>query len=342
MGKKGICRIWQVVRGAGFWALVFPVIFSVSLSQAGSLVFSKPQRVATIPWSNGSNHGISNKGPEWMMVDAQGHLVFVSGNNLNLYSPHGQYLQTLKPVGEVGNFYGFTSMEISKTGELLLLVQLESPLEQWSKDNFEERTKPGARLVVLAPDGKVKLDKEEVDPKQPHSRYYLQDGAVYSIHDDGSYELLDSLDSKSQAASSFEDFAKLAYSAERWQEHLKKIPVFRSENKTYHDINGGLHEDKGALSYLLGHLYVEGTGAVAERNGKIYYQVVCDQGRNFVNAIFVEEVKGKNYGLVELFRSDPDLDIVNRHTVFVDKAGNIFEGVAAKDGYRIYEWKFTH
>ncbi|HEY5039232.1 MAG TPA: hypothetical protein VIJ93_09200, partial [bacterium] len=82
-------------------------------------------------------------------------------------------------------------------------------------------------------------------------------------------------------------------------------------------------------------------GPLAERDGKIYYQVVCDKNQDFVNAVFVEDSKRKEYGLVELFHSDEELDMTHGHAVFVDKKGNIFEGVAKKDGYRIYEWKIS-
>jgi hypothetical protein len=325
--------IFPFVLGA--WACI---LFFSPGGCAGQLTFSKTEKLASLPWSNGTNHGVSLKGPDWLMVDSQGRFILESELDFNVYDHKGRFLQTFNPIDKTKNFFGFTSMETLAEGEIALLEQLESPLEQWNKDNFEEQAKPGARLIIFGADGKVSLEKEEVDAKQPHSRYYLKDGIVYSIHDDGSYEVLDSLKPDAPKDSSFGDFAAIAFNSERWREHIEKLPVFRSENKTYHDVNGNLHQDKAALSFLMGHLYVEGTGAVAEKNGKTYYQVLCDHNRQFANAIFVEDIKNKSYALVDLVPADPDLDIAHTHTVFVDEKGDIYEGVAKKDGYQIYKW----
>jgi hypothetical protein len=332
---------------------ITPKIFSAALSLfawgglgflahpvfGGTLSFSKPEKLATLPWSNGSNHGVSPKGPEWLVVDNQGNFILESDQDFDFYAPRGKYQKTIDPMDKSRNFYGFTAMESLADGSILLLVRSESTLEQWGKDNFEEHTKPGARLMVLNPDGQVRLDKEEVDQAQPHSNYYAESGVLYSIHEDGTYQVLDSIDPRLKEDRNFGQFAVIAYSLERWRDHLKNLPVFQTGNRIYHDTKGQIHEIKGATSTLLGHTLVEGVGPLAERDGKIYFQVVCDKNQDFVNAVFVEDVKKKDYGLVDLFHSDEELDMAHGHTVFVDSKGNVFEGVGKKDGYRIYEWK---
>jgi hypothetical protein len=310
----------------------------LSPTQAGTLSFSPPQRLATLPWSNGSNHGIPAKGPGWLMVDNRGRFWLESDLDFNLYAANGRYLQTITPLDKMMNFYGFAAMEALPDGRIVLLERMESRLEQWGKDNYELRSKPGARLVVLKADGKVEMDKEEVDQLQPHSDYYAENGGVYSIHDDGTYQLVDSIGPPPKDRA-FGDFASFAFNPERWQAHLRTLPVFRSESRAYHDINGNLHLDKGANAYLMGHFFVEGTGPLAERNGKIYYQVVCFDRAVFTNSVFVEDTARKGYALVELMASDKNPGRVHDHTLFVDEKGNLFEGVAQRDGYRIYEWK---
>ncbi len=140
----------------------------------------------------------------------------------------------------------------------------------------------------------------------------------------------------------FAGFAAIAPSVGQWLDHAKSLPVFQSGNRTYHDTKGQTHEVKGAVSTLMGQTLVEGIGPLAERHGKIYYQVVCDKNQDFVNAVFVEDPKRKAYGLVDLYRSEEELDMAHGHTVFIDQKGNIFEGVGKKDGYRIYEWKLMN
>jgi hypothetical protein len=322
----------------GCWFLLAPS------SQAGTLSFAKPQRLATLPWAGASKdgHGVPPGGVEWMLVDNQGRFYLESGLDFNLYSPNGKYLQTLDPIDKSENFYGFNDMEVLSDGRVLLLKRLESPQEQWSKDNFEEQTKPGAGLVVLDAGGKVLSEKELVDVGQPHSGYYLENGTVYSTHDDGSFEALESVDSRLPRDPSFGNFSAVSNSLEKWMDHIKKLPVYGSGNKFYHDTKGGVHVIKGALSYLMGRPFVEGSGPVGVRGGKIYYRVVCDRNQDFINAVFVEDPLRKDYGLVELFHAYQNLDIEHGHSLFVDRKGNIYEGVAQKNGYEIYEWKLLN
>lgn len=305
---------------------------------AGTLSFSKPEPLITLPWSDNSKHGVSPQGPEWFLVDPQGRLLFQSSNDFDLYSPQGRYLQSYIPIDKSINFYGFTSLEFLSNGNLALLARLESPLEQRNKDNFEERARPGARLIVLAADGKVKLDKEIRDPDQPHSGYYLLGGVVYSVHEDGSYGVLDKADPQATEDKSFKDFAAIADSPTRWEDHLKKLPVFHAKNRIYHDIQGKVHQVEGALAFLMGRPYVEGRGAVAQRKGKTYFQVLSQRERDFVDAVFVEDRKKGNYGFVELVPADADLEMAHPHALFVDKKGNLYEGVGKKDGYHLYKW----
>jgi hypothetical protein len=333
--RKRILRILTLALflGAGGTAL------GSSRAQGGTLAFSKPERLATLPWAEGSNHGVAPAGPEWLMVDGHGRFYLESNLDFDLYAPNGKYLKTLNPIDKSKNFYGFSAMESLPDGAVGLLARLESAQEQWGKDDYEEHTKPGSRLIVLNGDGQVQVDKELVDPNQPHSNYYLENGVVYSVHDDGTYQALDSADSPAPQDRDFGNFAAIGYNLDRWLEHLKKLPVFESGDKSYHDAKGVVHQIKGAASSLMGLPFVEGTGPLAERDGKIYFQVVCDKNQDFVNAVFVEDSKRKDYGLVQLFHADEDLDMAHGHTVFVDSKGDIFEGVGKKDGYRIYEWK---
>ncbi len=187
--------------------------------------------------------------------------------------------------------------------------------------------------------GRSGRTRKLVDPDQPHSNYYLENGVIYSVRDDGSYQLLDSVDARSPKDRDFGNYAPIGYNLDRWLEHLKKLPVYQSGDRTYHDAKGAPHEIKGAASSLMGRPFVEGLGPLAERDGTIYYQVVCDKNQDFINAVFVEDSKKRAYGLVELFHSDEDLDMAHGHAVFVDSKGNIYEGVGKKEGYRIYEWK---
>jgi hypothetical protein len=193
--------------------------------------------------------------------------------------------------------------------------------------------------LELDSEGKVLMDKELVDPHQPHSSCFLESGIIYSVHEDGTFEILDSVASGSSNDPAFGNFASVATSVQKWMDHLKDLPVFHSGDKIYHDVRGNSHVIKGAVAFLVDRPFVEGVGPLAERDGKIYYQVICDKNQEFINAVFLEDTKKKDYGLVELIRTDEDLDAAHGHALFVDKKGNLFEGVAKKDGYRIYEWK---
>lgn len=310
-----------------------------SFAQGSDLLFSKRKFLVNLPWSNGSNDGVSSAGPEWLIVDNQGRFYLESNMDFDIYSSGGKHIQRIMPFEKAKNYYGFAVMEALPSGGAALLIRLESSQEQWAKDEFEENSKPGVRLIVLKADGKIQLDKELVDPSQPHSNYYIENGVVYSVHEDGTYQILDSFESRTTKDPNFRNFAAIAYNPERWLEHIKKLPVFQSGDKTYHDVEGKLHFIKGTASSLMNRPFVEGLGPLAERNGRFYYSVVCDINQDFINEIFVEDFKKRDYGLVDLIHSNQDLHMVHGHTVFVDRKGNIFEGVGKKDGYRIYEWQ---
>ncbi len=307
--------------------------------RAEALSFSKPQRLATLPWCKGSHPGVSTGGVEWMVVDNRGRYWLESDLDFGLYSSNGHYLQTVSPLDKLRNFYGFAAMEALGDGRVLLLERMESLLEQREKDNFELRSKPGARLVVLQANGKVKSEKEEVDPVEPHSDYYLENGGIYAIHDDGTYSLLDNLGSGVKDGF-FENFAAVAFSPTRWNGHVKVLPVFRAESRVTHDAKGNPRVEKDAKFFLMGQPFVEGTAPLAERVGKIYYQVVCYKSNSdFIDSVFVEDSVQKKYALVDLIVPDKNLGVAHDHALFVDRKGNLFEGVAKSDGYRIYEWK---
>ena len=319
--------------GAFLWLLA-----SIPL-QAGTLVFSSPQKRAVLPWSTASGPGVSPQGAEWLMADKKGKWILELEGIFDFFSPVGRPLQTFHPLDKSNNFYGFCSMECLPDGGLALLARLESPLEQRNKDNFEERSKPGSRLILLSPEGKVMIDKEELDRQQPHSAYFLQDGVVVSVHEDGSYEVLDRIGGSADPDEHFSDFAHLAFNPERWRSHLEKLPVYRAEKKSYHDIQNHLHQYQGALATLLGRRFIEGIGPLGERKGRIYYQVICDKAGRFSNAVFVEDPRRNNYALVDLVPPEEGLNQAHPFALFVDPLGNLFEGVSKKDGYRIYEWK---
>jgi hypothetical protein len=177
-----------------------------------------------------------------------------------------------------------------------------------------------------------------VDPLQPHSNYDLEKGQVYSIHADGTYQILDSV-SPPAADRAFKNFAFVTFSPNSWRNHLKTLRVFRSESRVYHDILGKAHVDKDAQSFLMGHPFVEGTAPLAERDGKIYYRIVCFENGNFVDYVFVEDSIRRQYAIIELIGTDKKTGAVRGHTLFVDEKGNLFEGVAKKEGYQIVEWK---
>lgn len=304
----------------------------------GTLSFSKPKLLATLPWSRGFSQGVPRKGAEWMVVDSQGRFWLESDQEFDLYAPDGKYLRTITPLEKRGDDYGFYAMEALQDGRIELLERMESPLEQLGKDNFELRSKPGARLVVLKADGRVERDQMEVDPLEPHSDYYIENGGVYSIHDDGTYTQLDSVGPSSKDGA-FVNFATIDHDRELWEEHMKTLPVFHSEDRITRDSQGKPRVEKNAKYFLMGRLWVEGTAPLAERTGKIYYKIICDSPAGFYDAVFVENTVHRAFALVDLIAPDKDLDAVHNHTLFVDPKGNLFEGVVQKGGYKIYEWK---
>jgi hypothetical protein len=118
---------------------------------------------------------------------------------------------------------------------------------------------------------------------------------------------------------------------------VKTLPVFRSQSRIYHDITGKAHVAKNTQFFLMGHSFIESTASLAERDGKIYYQIVCLENGDFTNSVFVEDSVRRQYALVNLIAADVSPN--HSHALFVDQKGNLFEGVAKKGGYRIYEWK---
>ncbi|HVZ79250.1 MAG TPA: hypothetical protein VHE12_00460 [bacterium] len=312
---------------------------AVSPALAGSLSFSKPSLQAVLPWTSDHSPGAPQEGADWLVVDGRGRFLLVSGLDFDLFSRDGKWIRTTQPLDAQENFYGFAGLEALAKGGTVVLVRLESVREQWGKDNFELRTKPGVRRVLLDTEGKVREAKEFVDDLQPHSSYWLMDGAVYAVHDDGTYRELDPEGPAPSAKEPFLFFARTAFEPERWLAHLKGLPVFRSKNGAYHDIHGQVHDVPGASSFLLGRRFVEGVGPLAFRRGRTYYRVVCDEKKGFVDSVFVEDPARKSYALVELERPEGDLTGAKRPVIHVDGHGDIFEGVAKKDGYRIYRWR---
>ncbi len=307
-------------------------------AQAQVLSFSPPRQLAVLPWSDGVHPGVPVKGVEWMAVDRQGRFWLELDRGFDLYAVNGRRLETITPLDKLIDFYGFASMEVLTDGRIVLLERMESRFEQQEQDDFELRSKPGVRLVVLKADGKMEKIKEEVDARLPHSNYYLENGVVYSVHEDGTYEPLDSIGPPSQDRG-FRNFAAIAANPAHWRDHLRALPVFSSESRIRHDVKGNPHVEKDAKLFLLGEPFVEGLAPLAERNGKIFYEVVCNPGGVFINAVFVEDPARKNYALVDLISPDKYPIRPYGQALFVDEKGNLFEGVAQRDGYRIYEWK---
>jgi hypothetical protein len=322
-----------ISRLSCFW-----MIFGLFSVQAGELSFSAPLRLTTFSWSDKAIYGVPATGAQWLVVDSRGRFWLEADKAFDLYGPSGHYLKKLNPFDESQNFYGFDSMEALGDGRIILLERLESRAEQLAGDNFELRSKPGVRLVVLTPDGKVEMEKEEVDPLKPHSNYVLESGNVYGVHNDGTYAILDSIDTSSSDRA-FKHFAAITFSPDSWRNHLKTIPVFRSESRVYHDILGKAHVDKDAQTFLMGHPFVEGAGPLAERAGKIYYRIVCFENGIFVDYVFVEDPIRRQYAIIQLIGADENKGGAGGRTLFVDEKGDLFEGAAKKEGYRIYEWK---
>jgi hypothetical protein len=324
--------------GVVFFFLASEAVFCLYAAQADVLSFFPPKQLTTLLWSDMSEYGVPATGAEWLVVDNQGRFWLEADRDFNLYSPGGHYLKKMNPIDKVKNFYGFDSMEALGDGRVVLLERLESHAEQFAKDNFELRSKPGVHLVVLSGDGKLETDKDLVDPSEPHSNYQLERGDVYSIHDDGTYQLLDTIGSPG-IDKAFSHFASVAFNKDQWLHHLKTIPVFHYKNQVYHDIKGNAHVDIDAKSSLMGQPLVENTAPLAEKDGKIYYRVVCYENSAFANFVFVDDPIQKKYAMIRLIDADQRTGVVYGHALFVDEKGNLFEGVAKRNGYRIYEWK---
>ena len=315
-----------LAAGGLFWPLP---------SQAGPLSFSKPKLLAVLPWAGPSRPGVPPTGADGLLVDGQGRLFLESGTDFTVYSAAGRYLRAFQAPGLTGKFFGFSGMEVRSDGGLLLLARLESPLEQSNKDNFEERSQPGARLFILDGGGKPLSEKEYLDPSQPHSRYLLHRGRVYSLHDDGT--CLD-LDAPAPAGDkALETFGRITRNPAAWMNHLEGLPVYRTADRIYHDLRGGVHVIRGARAFLMNRPFVEGLGPLGLRRGRIYYQVLCGQA-DFLPAVFVEDSRMRRYALLELVPSDGDLRATPGYSVFLDAKGDLYEGVARKEGYRIYRW----
>jgi hypothetical protein len=324
------------------WKALLPALLAAgglllpSPAPAAPLAFSRPRLLAVLPWAGPSRPGVPLAGPEGLLVDLQGRIYLQSGLDFTAYSPGGKYLRAFQADPLAGKFFGFFAMEPSPDGKLLLLARLESPLEEANKDNFEERSQPGARLLLLDGSGKVLADREYLDKDKPHSDYFLDRGKVYSLHDDGSVEALEQ-GAPAEADRDLGDFARITRTPAAWLEHVRGLPVFRAVDRSYHDIWGGLHIIRGAVSYLMGRHFVEGLGPLGFRRGRIYYQALCDE-KGFRPVVFVEEPRKGRYGMVDLVPGDGDLEAAHGHAVFVDQRGDIYEGVAHKEGYRIYRW----
>lgn len=318
----------------------FLILAGGSFARAGGIPFSGPTTLATLPWTNAAGPGAPISGADWLVADPKIGILLVSGLDFDLFSRSGRWEKTFQPLDPKDNFYGFCAAAVQGDGDLVFLERLESAQEQWGKDNFEMRSKPGVRRVVLDPKGQVLSKTEWTDPTQPHSNYWLLEGGLFAIHDDGTYDVQGT--AKTGKPGSFSLFAQLASTPDHWTAHLRSLPIFHSKDRAYHDIQGKPHEVKEAESYLLGRRYVEGVGPLALRRGRIYYQVVCDTKEGFRNSVFVEDPVHKGFALVELVPSTEDLEGTRKPALYVDVKGDIFEGVAAKEGYRIFEWRIKN
>jgi hypothetical protein len=311
--------------------------FVLGPAQAGVIAFSAPQHLATLRWAETPTAGVSTQGVDDLAVDTHGRFWLEEGRTFSLYQPNGRFLQTISPLDEGKSFFGFSSLEALPNGGMALLERSETARERHEKINFEVMSKHGAQLILLDDKGSVTGKKPELDPGQPHSKYVLQNGGIYSVHDDGTFIALDSL-SVPVKDKGLAKFAAMDDEA-RWNAHVKTLPVFQATSRYYHDQADRLQVDKNSKFFLLGKPFVDGEAPLAERGGKIYNEVVCYPKGNFTNWIFVEDPARKAYGLIELITADEDLSAAQDHTVFVDSKGNVVEGVAKDDGYRIYEWK---
>src|SRR5277367_3366783 len=101
--------------------------------RAGTLSFSAPEKLATLPWSGDSRPGVSGKGAEWLVVDRQGRYWLETDQDFSLFTRKGRYLQTASPLDKRNDYYGFTGMEPLTDGGIALLQRLETLAEQQKK-----------------------------------------------------------------------------------------------------------------------------------------------------------------------------------------------------------------
>ena len=330
-----------------FFVILGLFLVSITLvppcAQAAPLAFSSTRLLATLPWADDTHTGVSAKGVDNMAVDNQGRFWLQTDRDFTLFSARGKFLETTSPMDPNANFYGFTGMEARPGGGLILLERLETPFEQLEKINIELSSKPGARLIEMDDKGKRLSAKEERDPDQPHSSYVLEDGAVYSLHADGSYTRLANVDQSGAPGPAPDKKILTAFAegadVERWNEKVKTFPGYHAESRFYHDVFGHLHVDRAAKFTLDGKPFVEGLGPIAERRGLIYYRVSCYPGDQLADWVFVQDPLHGQNTLVGGPVPTEGLNITEDHAFFVDAKGNIYEGVAKRDGFQIYEWK---
>jgi hypothetical protein len=330
-----------VLSNKGIWKAGLLSLLT-TVAWAGEISFSGPLPLATLSWTDASGPGAPSSGADWLIADPKVGILLVSGLDFDLFSWKGQWKKTIQPLDTKGNFYGFCGATVLSKGTLAFLERMESAQEQWGKDNFEMRSKPGIQWVTLDPQGALISKTEWTDPLQPHSSYWLLEGGLYAVHDDGTFTAQEPKHLSSAALKALNLFAQVASAPDHWAAHLRTLPIFHAKDRAYHDIQGKAHEIKEADSFLLGRRYVEGVGPLGLRRGRIYYQVTCDSKDGFRNAVFVEDPAQKRFALIELVPSAEGLEGARKPALFLDPQGNLFEGVAAKEGYRVYEWKIKN
>src|ERR1700722_1196948 len=208
-------------------AILFTILglsMSASSTFAQTLAFSPAQHLVTLPWTTDAQPGIPSTGPDSFLVDSRGRYWIEENRDFAVYSPKGHAFQTVSPLIEGESFFGFSSMEPLAEGRVALLQRLETPRERQEKINFEVQSKAGADLILLNADGTVDSKKAELDPDQPHSKYFLENGGSDSVHDDGTFTALDTLGLPVKDKT-FETFAAIAGEA-RWNAHVKNLSVF--------------------------------------------------------------------------------------------------------------------
>src|SRR5262249_10598499 len=157
-------------------------------------------------------------GADRLVADPKTGILLINGMDFDLFSWKGAWKNTFQPLDPKGNFYGLCGAEALANGDLALLVRLESAQEQWGKDNFEMRSKPGVRRVVLDDQGHVLSKNEWADPLQPHSSYWSLEGGLCAVHDDGTFTL--SQDVKGGPSKAVSLFAQATSSPDHWAAHL--------------------------------------------------------------------------------------------------------------------------